>query len=364
MNRQSEGLNNETDIVHDKLRRIVRAMQIVGITMAAAVAVGLTWLVYPAQPSRSSSMRFDGFIVLPTRACLSVLDYLTLDGRDLFVAGTSIDTLFKVRIEPGEQGTGEAVRDLMRADGVHGVAVVPSKGIAFFTRGGDNTVGVLDTATLQQIGSIPVADDPDAILYAERANLIYVANGDARIATLIDPDRRETVGVIPLGGKPEFPAIDRHDGLLYQNLEDTDAIVAVDLTTRSVVGRWPLKRCEGPTGMAIDSEHRRLFSVCSGNAMLTVFDLARHCVIAAIKIGRKPDSVAFDPQLRRIYTAGVGGKLTVIQQNNPDSYQVLENISTHYGAHTLALDPESHKIYVAYASLLTHPRIAVFSPVR
>jgi hypothetical protein len=60
---------------------------------------------------------------------------------------------------------------------------------------------------------------------------------------------------------------------------------------------------------------------------------------------------------------GVGGKLTVIQQIDPDSYQVLENISTHYGAHTLALDPETHKVYVAYASLLTYPRIAVFSPV-
>jgi DNA-binding beta-propeller fold protein YncE len=97
--------------------------------------------------------------------------------------------------------------------------------------------------------------------------------------------------------------------------------------------------------------------------MLVVFDLARHRLVTATPVGTRPDSVTFDPLLRRIYTAGVGGKLTVIQQNNPDSYQVLENISTHYGAHTLALDPETHKVYVAYAALLTYPRIAVFSPV-
>jgi DNA-binding beta-propeller fold protein YncE len=289
---------------------------------------------------------------------------MTLNGHDLFVAGTSIGTLFKVKIDPDERGTGKAVMELAGAPGVHGVAVVPSKRIAFFTKGGDNTVGVLDPAALRLVGSIPVADDPDAILYAERANLIYVANGDARVATLIDPDKRATVGVIELGGKPEFPAIDPQDGLLYQNLKDPDSIAAVDLITRSVAGRWPLNLCEGPSGMAIDSAHRRLFSVCSGNAMLVVFDLVRHRVIAAIPVGNRPDSVAFDPLLRRIYTAGVGGKLTVIQQNNPDSYQVLENISTHYGAHTLALDPETHKVYVAYASLLTYPRIAVFSPVR
>jgi DNA-binding beta-propeller fold protein YncE len=115
--------------------------------------------------------------------------------------------------------------------------------------------------------------------------------------------------------------------------------------------------------MAIDSEARRLFSVCSGNAVLVVFDLTRHVVIATIPIGSRPDSVAFDPLLRRIYTAGVGGKLTIIQQENPDAYQVLENISTHYGAHTLVVDPATHKVYVAYASLLTYPRVAVFSPV-
>jgi DNA-binding beta-propeller fold protein YncE len=288
---------------------------------------------------------------------------MTLNGRDLFVTGTSIGSLFKVRIDPDEQATGKAVMEFTGAAGVHGVAVGPSKRVVFFTKGGDNTVGVLDPGTFRLVGIIPVADDPDAILYAERANLVYVANGDAKVATLIDPDKRATVGIIPLDGKPEFPAIDPQDGLLYQNLKDTDSVVALDLITRSVVGRWPLKPCEGPSGMAIDSAHRRLFSVCSGNAMLVVFDLARHRLIAAIPVGNRPDSVAFDPLLRRIYTAGVGGKLTVIQQNNPDSYRVLENISTHYGAHTLALDPETHKVYVAYASLLTYPRIAVFSPV-
>jgi DNA-binding beta-propeller fold protein YncE len=350
--------------VNIKAGRIGRIMLFLSITVVAIASLGLVSLVYTSAPGRSSSMRFDGFIALPARASLNVLDYLTFNGRDLFVAGTSAGSVFKVEIDPHEQGTGRTVMELRGASGVHGVAVLPSKQIAFFTKGGDNTVGVLDPATLKLLGSIPVADDPDAILYAEPANLVYVANGEAKVATLIDPDKRATVGVIQLGGKPEFPFIDRHNGLLYQNLVDTNSVVAIDLITRSVVGRWPLEPCEGPSGMAIDAENRRLFSVCSGNALLVVLDLTRHRVIATMKVGNRPDSVAFDPLLRRIYTAGVGGTLTVIQQNNPDSYEVLENIATHYGAHTLAVDPQSHKIYVAYASLLTYPRIAVFSAVR
>jgi DNA-binding beta-propeller fold protein YncE len=347
-----------------KARSVKRKLLTLGITLVGVALAGLAAFSYPFAPSQSSSLRFDGFIVLPSRTLLSVLDYMTWNGRDLLVAGTSIGSLFKVTIDPRQQGTGKVTMELTGAAGVHGAAVVPSKNIAFFTSGGDNAVGVLDLATFKRVDSIPVADDPDAILYAKRANLIYVANGDAKVATLIDPEKRVTVGVIQLGGKPEFAAIDPQDGLLYQNLTDTDSIAGIDLTTRSVVGLWPLKPCEGPSGMAIDSVNRRLFSVCSGNAMLVVFDLTRHSIIATMPVGTRPDSVAFDPQLRRIYTAGVGGRLTVIQQNNPDSYQVLENISTHYGAHTLVLEPDTHKVYVAYASLLTHPRIAVFSPVR
>jgi DNA-binding beta-propeller fold protein YncE len=342
------------------MRNVKRIFLALGITAAAVTSLGLAALIYPFTPGQSSSVRFEGFIVLPSRAALSVLDYMTFNGSDLYVAGTSPGSLFKAKIGTNI-GTNPTVMELRDAAGVHGVAFVPSKNIAFFTKGGDNTVGVLDPAAFKLLASIPVADDPDAILYADRANLIYVANGDAQAATLIDPDKLATVGVIRLGGKPEFPAIDPQDGLLYQNLRDTDSVVALDLTTRSVVGRWSLKPCEGPSGMAIDSANRRLFNVCSGNAMLVAFDLRQHRTIAVVPVGKKPDSVAFDPVLRRIYVAGVGGTLTVIHQNNPDSYQVLENISTRYGAHTLALDPKTHKVYVAYASLLTYPRIAVFS---
>src|SRR5882757_5356421 len=135
----------------------------VGIVTAAVTFLGLALLIYPFAPSQSSFVRFDGFIVLPSRTSLNVLDYMTLNGHDLFVAGTSIGSLFKVKIDPDERGTGKAVMELAGAPGVHGVAVVPSKRIAFFTKGGDNTVGVLDPAILRLVGSIPVADDPDAI---------------------------------------------------------------------------------------------------------------------------------------------------------------------------------------------------------
>ena len=114
--------------------------------------------------------------------------------------------------------------------------------------------------------------------------------------------------------------------------------------------------------MAVDSGQRRLFAACSGNATLVVFDLESHQIISSLKIGGVLDSVAFDETLHRIYCTGKAGRLTVVQQDGPNTYRVLDEIHTRYGAHTLALDPVSHRVFVAYASLFAHPRISVFSP--
>ena len=74
----------------------------------------------------------------------------------------------------------------------------------------------------------------------------------------------------PVIWKARVSGLDSQSGLLFQNLRDTDSVAAIDVGQRSVVGQWPLAPCEGPSGMAIDSEQRRLFSVCSGNAKLVV----------------------------------------------------------------------------------------------
>jgi hypothetical protein len=343
------------------MRNALKVMVMFAIVLIGFLGVVFAYLAYPGTPSKSKFMTFEGYIELPKGGLLNVLDYLTLNGSTLFVTSESSGALFKVDLDLNHPSV-SSVSEMPGAGAAHGVALLPEANVAFITRSEENMVHVFDPKSLQQLQSIPVADDADAILYVPSAKLVYVANGDAKLATLIDPVKRTIVGAIQLPGKPEFPTLDPQTGLLYQNLEDINSIAAIDLGKRSVAGQWSLAPCEGPSGMAIDSEQRRLFTVCSGNAELVVFDLETHRVITSLKIGGGPDSVAFDPTLHRIYSAGKAGRLTVIQQDGPDAYRVLDKIHTHYGAHTLAIDPVSHKVFVGYASLLAHPRIAVFSP--
>src|ERR1700730_18703415 len=334
-------------------RRMTASLAAVTVLCLGVVAA---CLICPGTPGKSKFMKFDGYIELPESGLVSVLDYLTIDNRTLFVTSESSGVLFKVDLDVNHPSL-STVSELPGSGAAHGVALTMDPSVGFVSRSEENTVDVFDPTSLRLLSRIPVADDADAILYVPSAKLVYVANGDAKIATLIDPEKRITVGTVALPGRPEFPALDSQTGILYQNLEDINSIVAIDLAQRAVIGQWSLVPCEGPSGMAIDSEQRRLFAVCSRNATLVVFDLESHQVITSLKIGGGPDSVAFDGSLHRIYCAGKAGRLTIIQQDSPNAYRVLDEIHTHYGAHNLALDPVSHRVFVDYASLFVHPRI-------
>ena len=334
---------------------VLAALVLVMAGLAAA-------LIYPGAPSAARSLKFQGYVALPRSGGLSILDYLTIDGRDLYVTSESSGDVYKIVLNGSALPTAP-VAVLAGPPAAHGVVVDPASHLAYVTRSEANTVDVFDPATMRLVKRISVADDADGIFYDPANKLIYADSGDAKVATVIDPATQATVATIPLGGAPEFAAFDAQTNLLYQNLKDANSVVAVDLAKRSVTQRWPLDRCMGPSGMAIETTQRRLFVVCSGNARLVVFNLDTHRVTSSLPIGGGPDSVGYDAGLHRLYTTGKSGVLSVIQQDSPDSYRQLDQVRLHYGAHTLAVDPASHAVYVGYASLLLPARVAVFAPV-
>ena len=350
-------------------RRWRKPLKVLGIIILAALVAlvaSLLWLIVPITPSSARSLRFAGYVALPDGPhgdLVKVQDYLTIAGGKLFVAGESEGLVYKLPLTKPEEDAGETVETFGPGPALHGVAFDPASGHAFVTRSDANTVEEFDPGTMKAIRSIPVADDPDGIFFVPGAKLMYVAGGDSRQATLIDPATEKAVGSIPLAGKPEFAAYDDKTHLLYQNIEDGNLLLAIDVAGRQIVGRWPVAGCERPTGLAFDPVVRRLFVACVGNSKLVVFDPDHQRVVTVIPVGGQPDAVAYDQGLHRIYSTGRPGKLTVIQQKSADRYEPLDTIRTHYGAHTLAVDPASHRVFVAYASLLTNARVAVFEAV-
>ena len=244
--------------------------------------------------------------------------------------------------------TGKVVGEIPDTPGIHGVAVAPGLGRGFTSNGRDSSVTIFDLKTLAVLGRAPVGRNPDAILYEPVTKRVMVFNAGSRSATAIDAASGTVVGTVALDGRPEFAVADGQ-GRVFVNLEDSSAVEGFDAKTLKVGSRWSLVQGEGPSGIAMDRKHHRLFSVC-GNGKMIVLDSDSGRVVAALPIGKGPDGAEFDPGTGLAFSSNGEGTLTVVHEDSPDQFGGVGSVTTQRGARTMALDPKTHRIYLAAAS--------------
>jgi len=270
-------------------------------------------------------------------------DYLTVDGggRRVYVShGNQVDV-----IDADANTVAGTIPDLK---GVHGIAVAADLGRGFISNGRGDNVTIFDLKTLKPIGD-PVATgkNPDAIMYDPATKCVFAFNGRDSSATVIDAAEGKVVGTIDLGGKPEF-AVSDGAGAVFDNLEDKSTLVKIDAKKRAVSDRWPVAPGEEPSALAIDAKNHRLFAGC-GNKMMVVIDADSGKVIEHLPIGDHVDAGAFDPDTGMIYFSCGDGTTTVIHEDGPDKYSVVETVKTKERSKTMALDPKTHDIFLPSA---------------
>jgi YVTN family beta-propeller protein len=269
-------------------------------------------------------------------------DYLTFDaqGRRLFVTrGTHVAVL--------DADSGKVVGDVPDTAGVHGVVLVPELGRGFTSNGKDDTSTVFDLKTLAKLATVKTGQRPDALLYDPATKRVFVFDAKSQDATAIDAATNAVVGTLALGGKPESGVSDGA-GTVYVNLEDTSEVVAFDPKELKVKARFALAPGAEPTGMALDPRSHRIFVGC-GNEKLIVLDAGSGKVVASLPIGAGVDAVAFDAGTSCAFASNGDGTLTVVHEDDPATFRVLENAPTARGARTLALDAQAHVVYLATA---------------
>jgi outer membrane protein assembly factor BamB len=269
-------------------------------------------------------------------------DYIVPDppNHRLFIARQN-------RVMVVDENTGALLGEVTGIQGAHGTAIVADTGHGFATSGNDQSVVMFDLKTFKALDRIPAAEDADAIIYDPPSNRVFTFNGDAHSSTVIDPVKGAAVTNIPLGGKPEYGA-SAGDGKVYANLTDVSEVVEIDARNASVTRRWSTAPCKQPVAMAIDIAHHRLFSGCRSGVM-AVSDYASGKVVATAPIGTGVDGAGFDASSGDAFAAAFDGTLTVIHQDGPDAYHVIQTLQTAQGSRNLGLDPVTHRLFLAAA---------------
>jgi DNA-binding beta-propeller fold protein YncE len=141
-----------------------------------------------------------------------------------------------------------------------------------------------------------------------------------------------------------------------------DQLVAIDPTTDRLVGRYDLDpACQGPHGVALDPSRRLAFIACEDNATLLVVDLTTLQTIGIARVGDRPDVLAFDAGLRRLYVAAESGVVSVFAEQTAGLVPLGAYSAPH--AHTIAVDPATHRVYLPLENLDGKPALLILTPL-
>ena len=283
-------------------------------------------------------------------------DYLSVDAaaRRLYVAHASQVVVVDLDREA-------VVGVVTNTPGVHGFALAPELQRGFASNGRENAVSVVDLRSLQTIARVPTGENPDAILYEPGQREVYSFNGRGNSATVIDAVSNIVTATIPLPGKPEFAAADPAAGRVYCNIEDQNAVVAIDTRTHRMVSTWPTAPGEEPAGMAFDPATHRLFIGCH-NQRTVMMDSTSGQILATVAIGQGVDACAFDAATRQVYSSCGDGTVTIAAEATPGTLDAVQTLTTERSARTLALDPQTRRIYLVSARFEPLPDAAPGAP--
>lgn len=271
-------------------------------------------------------------------------DYLTIDpaAHHLLIARND-------RVMVVDTRDGKLAGEIPGMQHIHGIALVQKSRHGYVSDGTTNSVHVIDLDTLKDLRNIPITGQgPDAIVFDPASGHLLTMNGHSGNASVIDPASDKAIADIALPGRPEF-AVSDGQGHVFANLEDKGELARIDTKTNKVDAVWELAPCDSPSGLAIDTQTHRLFSVCD-NQLMVVTDANDGHRVATVAIGKGPDAAAFDPQTRLVYSSNHDGTLTVVHEDDADHYRVLANVPTQVGARTMALDEASHHVWLVTAA--------------
>ena len=294
---------------------------------------------------------------IPLTGGTTRFDYQSIDSSSgrLYIAhlGSDLMTVFDLN----KQTVVGDVKDLKR---VHGVLAVPELHRVYASATGTNELAVIDNQSLTIVARVSAGDYPDGIAYASKVNKIYVSDLHGKTDTVIDARTNQRLTTIALGGGAGNSQYDSVGERIYVAVDGREELAEIDPNTDQVVGRYPLSGCKGSHGLLIDSEHRLAFAACEDNSKLVVFDLQTKKATATLSVGADPDVLAFDATLQRLYVSAESGIITIFDEHDRSLQKVGEGLFAP-NAHSVAVDPSTHRVYFPLQNVNGKPvlRIAV-----
>ena len=240
-------------------------------------------------------------------------------------------------------GTRE-VRQLQAGE-VNGEAV-DEKDDLLATGGGGKTVTIFKRSTLEKVGEIALDGPADAIAFEPKSGNFYVDEDDGTRVWVIDPRTLKIAGAVTIAGAPEYLVYDGAARRFYQNIKTANCLQVIDPAKRKVVASWPTAPTNSPHGLAAGTNGRLYIA---GKNILSVMDAKSGKILGSTEIAKgSVDQIDIDEAKGRVYCANSSGSISVVGITE-DGAKLLGIVPSHKGSHTLAVDPDTHSVWICYS---------------
>jgi len=251
-----------------------------------------------------------------------------------------------------------------------GVLAVPAEHRVYVSAAGQHEVVIVNDETLHVVGRVGGVQFPDGIAYDPLHRKVYVSDERGGTDVVIDAQRNVRTATIELGGEAGNTHYDPVAHRILVAVQTKNQLVTIDPATDRVVGRHDMP-CSEPHGFLIDGPHRVAFVSCEGDAKLLVVDLRTMRTTATYKVGDDPDVLALDPELGRLYVAAESGVVSVFDEHGTGSERGSDGTLTLVSlgelhaphAHSVAVDPATHRVYLPLQDVNGRPVLRVMDAV-
>ena len=316
-----------------------------------------SWRVtaYPASKPPTPGLRLLHEIPLPGPA--NRFDYQSVD--------PSTGRIYMNHMNAGrtivfDADSGRVVAEIADVSRATGVWAVPAHHQVYISAAGAHEVAIVDDRTLKITSRVGGIRFPDGIAYAANADKVFVSDEAGGADVVIDAKTGAKRSTIELGGEAGNTHYDSVSHCILVAVQTRNQMVAIDPIAEKIVQRYELPGSDHPHGFTIDEPDRLAFISCEGNAALIVLDLHTMKPVQQLKVADDPDVLAWDAGWRRLYVAAESGALSAYWLDGSTLKPVGEVRAAH--AHTVSVDPRTHRVYLPLENVSGHPVLRIYEP--
>ncbi|HEX8795992.1 MAG TPA: hypothetical protein VF765_33815 [Polyangiaceae bacterium] len=327
--------------------------------MVNTLALAISVLLAGSPPDRGAlPLTLVADVPLPGQA--TRFDYQTVDApaRRLYLAHLGDGSLLVFDLDAQR-----VVQEVPGLPSVHGVVAAPDQHLLLATATADKTLALIDDRTFQIRSRVPAGQYPNGLAYDPASGHVFVSNNRGLGVGVVDVKTASALPGIDVGGGAGNTQCDAATGHVLAAVHGQPFLADIDPVASRVVSRISLPGERTCHGLLMVSDLRLAFAAChAAGPQLAVVDLGARRQIQTLPLPPDVDVLAFDPGLQRLYAAAETGMVAAFALAADRSVSELGRGFVGPDAHSVAVDPATHRVYFPLANVSGRPVLRVMTP--